>query len=230
MRLGAAVLALLLAAPALAAQPPQRVELDFSVEANSMDIGEGHDVLEHDGKTYRITSELRTVGVAAILYKLDIRREANGLVTADGLRPLHFEESRTRKAPKAVDFDWKAMTVKLQDGDKVQNLPLPENTYDQTSFAYAFAFRPLPESMPVIYLSDGRKLSDYQYRVVGREKLKTPLGEIEALHVKKVQDADDKRGFEVWLSLQHHHLPVRIRYVEKNGQVVDSTITRITFR
>jgi hypothetical protein len=230
VKLRAAVLALFLALPALAGQPPQRVELDFSVEANSMDIGEGHDVLEHDGKTYRITSELKTVGLAAMLYKLDIRREASGLVTADGLRPLHFEESRTRKAPKAVDFDWKAMTVRLQDGDKVQTLPLPENTYDQTSFAYAFAFRPLPESMPVIYLSDGRKLSDYQYRVIGKEKLETPAGEIQALHVKKVQDADDKRGFEVWLSLQHHHLPVRIRYVEKNGQVVDSTITRITFR
>lgn len=226
-----ALLALsLLALPALAVQPPQRVELDFVVEANGMDIGEGRDVLEHDGKAYKIVSELKTVGVAAVIYKLDIRREANGLVTPGGLQPLHFEEDRSRKAPKAVDFDWKARTIKLTDGDKVQTLPLPDNTYDQTSFAYAFAFREWPDKMPTIYLSDGRKLSDYEYRTLGKEKLKTPLGELETLHVQKVQDADDKRGFEVWLSLQHHHLPVRIRYVEKNGQVVDSTITRISVK
>lgn len=230
LRLAVVVAAALACIPALAAQPPQRVELDFTVEANSMDIGEGRDVLEHDGKTYRIASELKTVGVAAVIYKLDIRRNANGLVTPEGLQPLHFEETRTKKAPKAVDFDWKARTVKLTDGDKVQTLPLPENTFDQTSFAYAFAFQEWPDKMPTIYLTDGRKLSDYDYRTLGREKLKTPIGEIETLHVKKIQDADDKRGFEVWLSLQHHNLPVRIRYVEKNGQVVDSTITRISYQ
>jgi len=227
----AALLALAaLALPAWAIQPPPRVELDFSVSAGSMDIGEGHDVLQHDGKTYTIASELKTVGVAAVLYKLDIRREARGFVTPAGLQPIHFEEARTRKAPRAVDFDWKAKTITLTDGDKRQTLPLPENTYDQTSFAYAFAFRPLPEKMPTIYLSDGRKLSDYEYRNVGKEKLKTPIGELDTLHIEKVRDADDKRGFEVWLAVAHHHLPVRIRYVEKNGQVIDSTITRIEYK
>lgn len=226
-----AVLALALnAAVAVAMQPPARVELDFAVSAGSMDIGEGRDILEHDGKAYKVTSTLKTIGVAAVLYKLDIRREASGLVTPEGLRPQHFEEERTRKARKAVDFDWKAKTVTLTDGDKRQTLPLPENTYDQTSFAYAFAFRPMPEDFPTIYLSDGRKLSDYQYRNLGKETLKTPIGDLETLHIQKVRDADDKRGFEVWLAVARHHLPVRIRYVEKNGQVIDSTITRIEYK
>ena len=195
-----------------------------------MDLGEGRDVLEHDGKSYTVASELKTVGLAAILYKLDIRRQSRGLVTRDGLRPLHFEEQRTRKPKRAADFDWDAKTIKLTDGDKVETLPLPENTFDQTSFTYAFAFKASLDELPPVHLTDGRKLSDYKYEVLGKEKLKTPLGEIEALHIRKVRDADDKRGFEVWLSAEHHHLPVRIRYVEKNGQVVDSNITRITYQ
>lgn len=219
-----------LALPAWAMQPPQRVELSFSVSAAGMVIGEGQDLLEHDGKTYKVTSSLKTVGVAAVLYKLDIRREARGLITPEGLQPRHFEEERTRKAPKSVDFDWEERTVVLVDGDKRQKLKLPDNTYDQTSFTYAFAFRPLPQDFPTIYLTDGRKLSDYQYRNLGTVKLKTPMGEIEALHIQKVRDADDKRGFEVWLATAHHNLPVRVRYVEKNGQVIDSTITRIEYK
>jgi hypothetical protein len=218
------------AAQAWAIQPPRRVELSFSVSAGSLEIGEGQDVLEHDGKTYSVTSGMKTVGVAAVLYKLDIRRQARGNVTPEGLQPLHFEEQRTRKAPRAVDFDHEARTITLTDGDKRQTLPLPDNTYDQTSFTYAFAFRPFPEELPTIYLSDGRKLSDYRYRNLGVEKLKTPLGEIEAVHIQKVREAGDKRGFEVWLAVEHHYLPVRVVYVEKNGQVIDSTITRIEYK
>lgn len=224
------ILLAMLATPGWAAQPPQRVQMEFAVSSGSMDLGEGRDVLEHDGKTYSVVSELKTVGVAAILYKLDIRRQSRGLVTKDGLRPQHFEEARTRKPKRAADFDWDAKTIKLTDGDRVETLPLPDNTFDQTSFTYAFAFKASLDDLPPVNLTDGRKLSDYTYKVLGREKLKTPIGELEALHIRKVQDADDKRGFEVWLSVEHHNLPVRIRYVEKNGQVVDSTITRITYQ
>ena len=230
MRTFAVLVCTLLVSSAWAVQPPPRVELDFSVSAGSMEIGEGHDVLQHDGRTYSVTSGMKTVGVAAVLYKLDIRREARGLVTPEGLQPQHFQEERTRKPPRAVDFDYQAKTVTLTDGDKRQTLPLPENTYDQTSFTYAFAFRSWPEELPIIYLSDGRKLSDYRYRNVGKEKLKTPIGEMETIHIQKVRDADDKRGFEVWLAVAHHYLPVRVRYVEKNGQVIDSTITRIEYK
>ncbi len=227
------LLFILLAMPVLSgwtAQPPQRVQLEFAVSSGSMDLGEGRDVLEHDGKSYTVASELKTVGLAAVLYKLNIRRQSRGLVTRDGLRPVHFEEVRTRKPRRAADFDWDAKTIKLTDGDKVETLPLPDNTFDQTSFTYAFAFKASLDELPPVTLTDGRKLSDYKYQVLGKQTLKTPLGELEALHIRKVQDADDKRGFEVWLSVEHHHLPVRIRYVEKNGQVVDSTITRITYQ
>ncbi len=227
------ILSILLAVPAMSAwtaQPPQRVQLEFAVSSGSMDLGVGRDVLEHDGKSYSVASELKTVGLAAILYKLNIRRQSRGLVTRDGLRPLHFDEVRTRKPKRAADFDWDAKTIKLTDGDKVETLPLPDNTFDQTSFTYAFAFKASLDELPPVYLTDGRKLSDYKYEVLGKEKLTTPLGELQALHIRKVRDADDKRGFEVWLSVEHHHLPVRIRYVEKNGQVVDSTITRITYQ
>ena len=161
---------------------------------------------------------------------MNIRRESRGLITQSGLRPLHFEEDRTRKPKRAVDFDWDAKLIKLTDGVNVQTLALPYNTFDQTSFAYAFAFMPPGDEILPVYLTDGRKLSDYKYQIIGREKLKTSLGELETVHFQKVQEADDKRGFEVWLSVQHHYLPVRIRFIEKNGTVLDSTVTAISLQ
>jgi hypothetical protein len=221
---------LLLAGPLPAAQPPQKVQIDYAVTSGSMKLGEGHDFLEHDGKKYSVVSETRTVGLAALFYKLNIHRESRGLLTAGGLRPLQFEENNSRKPRRAAEFDWDAGQVKLTDGDKIETVPLSANTFDPTSLPYAFAFAQSNQESMKVFVADGRRLADYEYRIIGKETLKTPLGDLETLHFQKVREADDKRGLEFWLSVERHFLPVRIRYVEKNGTVVDSTVTSITFR
>ncbi|HEV8644796.1 MAG TPA: DUF3108 domain-containing protein [Burkholderiales bacterium] len=221
---------LLLAGPLPAAQPPQKVQIDYAVTSGSMKLGEGHDFLEHDGKKYSVVSETRTVGLAALFYKLNIHRESRGLLTVGGLRPLQFEENNSRKPRRAAEFDWDAGQVKLTDGDKIETVPLSANTFDPTSLPYAFAFAQSNQESMKVFVADGRRLADYEYRIIGKETLKTPLGDLETLHFQKVREADDKRGLEFWLSVERHFLPVRIRYVEKNGTVVDSTVTSITFR
>jgi len=226
----ALMMLMILAGPTWAVQPPQRVQMDFVVTSGAMHLGEGRDVLEHDGKQFSVISESKTVGIAAFFYKMNIRRESRGLITKNGLRPLHFEEDRTRKPKRAADFDWDAKLIKLTDGAKVETVPLPDNTFDQTSFAYAFAFRPPSDEILPVYLTDGRKLSGYKYQIIGKEKLKTPLGDLETVHFQKIQEADDKRGFEVWLAVEHHYLPVQIRFVEKDGTVLDSTVTAISYQ
>ncbi len=219
-----------LAGPALAMQPPNRVQINFSVKTGSMHLGEGRDVLEHDGKRYTVVSESKTVGIAALFYKMNIRRESRGIITNGGLRSLHFQEARSRKPPRAADFDWNANRIKLTDGAKVEIVPLPENTYDQTTFTYAFSFQPPVSEIKPVHLTDGRKLTEYKYKILGREKLNTPLGELDTLHIQKVREGDDKRGFEVWLSAQHYYLPVQIRFIEKDGTVLDSTVTAISYQ
>jgi hypothetical protein len=219
-----------LAAPAWGAQPPNHVQMDFSVNSGTMHLGEGRDVLEHDGKQYSVVSESKTVGLAAFFYKMNIHRESRGLVTRTGLRPLHFEEERSRKPKRAADFDWDAKQIKLTDGENTTTVVLPDNTFDQTSFTYAFAFRSPDDELPPVHLTDGRRLSDYKYQMVGKEKITTPIGELETVHFQKVREGDDKRGFEVWLAIAHHNLPVQIRFIEKDGTVLDSTVTAISYQ
>lgn len=221
---------LMIAGPVAAAQPPHKVQIDFAVTSGSMQLGKGRDFLEHDGKKYSVISEIRTVGVAALFYKLNIRRESRGLLTASGLRPLRFEEHNSRKPRRAADFDWDAGQVKLTDGDKIETVPLAANTFDPTSLPYAFAFAQLNQESMNVFVADGRRLADYEYRIIGKETLKTPLGELETLHFQKVREADDKRGLEFWLSVDRHFLPVKIRIVDKNGTVVDSTVTSVTYQ
>jgi hypothetical protein len=219
---------LLLGAPARAATVPAHIEIKYRVSMGSMKIGEGFDVFEHDGNTYTVVSESKTAGVAAMLYRLNIRREAKGRVTPEGLRTRTFVESRNGKVRRTATFDWEANQVHLTDGEETkQTVPLPPNTWDATSFAWNFAFVPPGNKELNINLTDGRRVTSYRYAIVGRETLNTVIGDIATLHVKKVQEGDDKRAFDVWLATERSYLPVRIRYTEKDGTAFDSLVEAI---
>jgi len=209
---------------------PMRVEMTISVEARGLTVGEGRDVFEHDRDTYRVVSDARTTGVARLLKRVDERRESRGLVGGSGMQPLLYRQERTGKAPKTATFDWDARKLTLQEGDDRETVDLPPFTLDQTSLTYAFVFVEPPRSgsFPV-QVTDGRRLVEYEVAFVARERIKSTLGELDTLHYRKVQRGDDRRGFEFWLSTAHHHLPVRVRIVEKDGTAFDSNVTKLRF-
>jgi hypothetical protein len=216
--------------PALAAQVPMRVEMEVAVQAMGMTVGAGRDVFEHDGKTYSVSTEARTVGIARALKRMDEKRESRGLVTEQGLRPLTFRQTRTGKAPNAAQFDWAKGELTMDEGGVIEKVALPAGTLDQATLAYAFVFNEPPKADRFkVNVTDGRKLQDYELAFVGREQIETDLGKLETLHFRKVQAGEDKRGFEFWLSVQHYRLPVRIRIVEKDGTAFDSTVNKITY-
>jgi hypothetical protein len=226
MRRFAAMLVVLGAALPACAAPPTRVELTFTIMMGSTRIGEGREVLEHDGRRYRIVSESRPLGVAALFIN-DLRRESRGIINANGLRPDHFEETGRRGGTRTAKFDWAASRLALINGNSTRTVALPRGTLDQTSLAYAFSFRPAAGAGFDVHVTDGRGVKQYRYREVGQETLVTPLGEIRARHFEKVRGPDDKRGFEFWLAPDRHLLPVKLRFVEKSGDAFDSIITEI---
>ena len=207
---------------------PRRVDIEFAVYLGSMRIGEGRDHFEQDGKGYRISSESKTVGIAA-LYRLNIAREVQGRVTPAGLRPQTYTETRNGKLKRSVRFDWEQKQATLFDGETSKVVPLPEDTWDTTSFGYNFPYFRKQSGELQVNLTDGRKISANRYALLGRERLDTEIGKLETLHMKKIQDADDKRAFEVWLAVERHFAPVRIRYTEKDGTVFDSVVTKLSF-
>ncbi len=226
--------ALLLAfAPSLAARDPvepvpSRVEVNYRMTIAGIPVVAGLAVFQHDGKTYSVVMESRTIGIAA-LYRLHIRSEARGYVQAKGLRPLSYVETRNGRFTRGASFDWTAGQVQLVDGDKKQTVQLRPNTWDAATLACAFSFsRPDGKDLQ-LYMTDGRRVTEYKYSVLGREKLTTPLGELDTVHVKKIQEDGDKRAFDAWLAIDRHFLVARARATEKDGTVFDWTVQSVNF-
>jgi hypothetical protein len=169
-------------------------------------------------------------GRGAFVRKGEAQRSSRGRVTRDGLRPLEFEDRRSGRDTARARFDWSAKSMTLQYRGEPRTEALPAGAHDPLSLLFNFAFRS-PGSRPLsVHVSDGRRLATYFYRAAGRERVKTPAGEFDALKLVKDKDAPDDRGMEMWLAADRHFLPVRIVLIDKHGVRLEQTAVRLTLQ
>lgn len=219
-------------AGACAAQPPHKVRLTFDVSYNGIVAAELIEVLEHDGKTFSLSSEGRGKGIGALLYPGAAKRWCRGEITSTGLRPLEYRDQRGDKPAAVAKFDWdRRMLTREHDGkNETTNMVLP--LQDRLSFLYNFAFQASPQLQPgkeiKVTLTDGKGLTRFQYNVAGTQRLSTPAGELETVHLVKQRENKDDKGTEIWFASGRDYLPVRILVIETDGVRIDQVLTRIS--
>ena len=222
-RAGVALLAPLTAMAA----PPQRLEVVYEVSRSGFVIAEIVERLEHGDGKYELSETMRGRGLLAL--RGSIKRSSRGNVGAAGLRPIEFIDERTGRQTARANFDWSAKTLTMQfrEGPEVQ--PLPPNAQDRLSFLLAFAFAP-PGAQPVkMSVADGGSVSRYVFAVVGRERLKIPAGEFDAVKVARLKDGpEDRRSTEIWLAPSQGYIPIRMLVTDKDGTQLDQVATKIS--
>lgn len=220
------LISLSVALPATAA-PAQSVEIAYELSRNGSAIAELVERLEHDGKSYRLSAQMKGKGLFSL--RGDATRSSRGTIGAEGLRPLEFEDKRTGRDTARARFDWQAKTLTLQGKEgATETKPLPAGMQDRLSFAYSFAFH-VPGAAPVaLSVTDGKGTSTSVYQAVGRETLKTPAGEFETVRLSRQKNNPEDRSSEIWLAAKHGYVPVRILVVEKDGTRIDQVAVRVS--
>ncbi|HEX5093892.1 MAG TPA: DUF3108 domain-containing protein [Burkholderiales bacterium] len=219
----ATALSLAAAASPATAAPPEHVAIDYDIIYNGGPLAKARHVLEHDAKTYRLKETWQGSGLLALLG--EILRTSEGRITAQGLKPLVYTDKRPRREPARARFDWEAGTLVQEFRGPPRTEPIPPHAQDRLSFLFAPAFHP-PGKGPVEFsVVDGKGTSHYVFDVIGRERLKVPAGEFDALHLRKRDD--DGQTTDFWLDAGHAYLPLRIRIMEKDGKTLDQVAARI---
>ncbi len=219
--------ALALCAGIAAAAPPDRVTLHYDVSQNGTAMVEVTEKLEHDARSYRIDSEWQGKGLFSLLARGKARRSSEGSIDERRLRPREFRDQRGDDPAGVARFDWKRMLLTRERNGRVETDPLPEGAQDRLSFVYGLAFFPPGRGEISAPVADARGVSRHRYAVAGREALKTPAGEFDALKLVKQRDPGDERETEIWLAAKRDFLPLRILVVEKDGTRRDQILTRI---
>jgi Protein of unknown function (DUF3108) len=205
------------------AAPPGRIKLSYEVNYGTMH-GDIVETLEHDGRTYSIVSETRGRGILA---PFGNKRTVRGRISPEGLRPDEYRDERPFGWVATAKFDWESRSVTQERKGKSETLQMQGAAQDPLSLAYTFAFVPPKGKEYDIIRADGRGLTPFRFAVLGNEKLATPMGELQTLHIAKVRDGPEDKTTDIWFAVEHSFLPVRVLVVDKDGSRVDQVVTRI---
>ena len=213
---------------------PARAELRYALFKgdNGLNVGKVVQTWNRTGAAYTLTSTAEATGVFSLFFSGRHVQFSQGKIVASGLQPESFSMQRgSAEKRDTARFDWDAALLHLASEGRESTAKLAPGVLDLLSFVYQFAFS-LPEPGSIsdirIDLTNGRKLDSYRYRIVAEENLETPLGSLKTVHLTKLHDPGED-GTEIWLGTEYHYLPVKIRQVDKKGDIAEQVITDIRY-
>lgn len=205
------------------AAPAARVEIAYEIARNGTTLAEVQHLLEHNERFYQITETWKGRGLLSL--RGSATRTSRGLVSATGLKPLEYTDERSGRHTARVKFDWQSNTVTMQYKGDPRVERLPAQAHDRLAFLFDFAFAP-PVREVAFDLLDGRGQSHHVYTVNGRERLKTPAGDFDAL---KLMRGTGNERTEIWLAVDHSFLPLRVLVTDKDV-TYDQVAVKITVK
>lgn len=213
------------AAPPVTPLLPASGAIRFSIYKESLGIPVGR--AEHsweftaDGH-YRLLNVTETSGLVALFKPVRVRVESRGTLVAGGLQPDSYRSWKNGEDNRdGVDFDWAGGQVHLLRNDS--RLPVVAGMQDLLSLTYQLAYLDTPAAGSGITLATVRKLERYALESLGEEDVVTPAGTFHTLHLRARADTTT----EIWIALDLHRLPVKIRYTDKKGDSFLQVATEI---
>jgi hypothetical protein len=208
--------------------------LSISYVLNSA-FADGHAGYEwtREGDTYRIHGEAQAEGFFTLFLEGRIVQETSGTVTPEGLRPERFVERRPGAGDEGLEFDWKRHQVTFERGEQKKTTPFKGDTVDWLSMIFQLAHvppKPRGDTLEMAVFTQ-RKMYAFKLKVLGVEDIDIPLGPTKALHLRHVDAKNADEVVDVWLGVDQHYLPVKMRYpVAKNRLMVEQSATRVSTR
>jgi hypothetical protein len=215
---------LLSAALAAHAEPPSQLEITFTLTRNGSQMAEVTERLEYAQGNYKLSETWKGKGVYALLGSA--HRVSQGTIVDGTLRPREFFDERSGRDTARAWFDWKAQTLTMQYQGNKASEPMPPNAQDRLSFLFALSLLPGRADSIKYSIADGKGLSRHEYKVLGRERLKTPVGEFNT--VKVGRQGDGRESAELWLAAERGYVPVRLVVIEKDGTRYEQMPSRIS--
>jgi hypothetical protein len=211
---------------------PESLSISYALTSAFAD-GRAEYEWTREGDTYRIRGEAQAEGFFTLFLEGRIVQEARGTVTEQGLRPERFVERRPNANEEGLEFDWKRREVTFERGDNRKTTAFSGDTVDWLSMIFQLAHvppKPKGDTMELAVFTQ-RKFYAFKLKVLGVEEIDIPLGRTRALHLRHVDDKNAEEVVDVWLGVDQHYLPVKMRYpIAKNRLVVEQSATRVSTR
>lgn len=179
----------------------------------------------------RLVTEAR--GWVTMFASKPLFAETYGRIGAGGFIPERYTHQSPRGREETAIFDYQ--DGKISSTASKEPLPLLKGIQDRLSFMLQLAWmmRTDPEqfsegSTVSLPIASRKKSEVVNFQVMPDQYLILPVGVlVPAIHLSSTRESDRFSGrIDVWLDRTDRHLPVRIRFEEVRGQVVDMITMR----
>ncbi len=201
---------------------PVRLEYEVTASRSVLTLsGDAVVTFARRGDAYEMESRQRALGV------VEARQTSVGTVGGHGLVPQRFTQQSSRRPARGVEFDWAAQRVSFtQSGESAPTRPQMQ---DRLSLLLQIGWRQRAEQQATtieLPVAGQRGASTYLFAARGAEAVAVPAGRFEALRYERHRDDGDD-ALEVWLAPALCSLPVRLRFTDDNGLVVEQRLRAV---
>ena len=217
-------------APAPAFDWPPSTRLTYTLKGNYRGEVNGNARVQwiRQGERYQVHLDIAIGPSFAPL--MSRRMTSDGELGPDGLKPRTYDET-TRlpfQQPRRSNVQFGAAQVTLANGSHHATAAGIQDSASQfVQLTYLFTTQPqtmrvgdsvsLPVALP-------RRVGRWVYDIVAQERLATPLGELDTLHLKPrlgERKPSNELSAEVWFAPSLQYLPVRIRIQQDAETFID---------
>ncbi len=203
---------------------PRRGHIAYALllGTDRFNVGRTVQTWETTGSNYRMESVSETTGLAAAFRSDQLVFRSAGRMTPQGLQPESAQKRRTRRGQteeSTARFDWAGSSITIATGGagaSQRTGALPAGSQDILSVMYQLSLAPPPAGRIQLAIANGARFETIEFEVSALETLETPIGAVRALPVRQVRKAG-MESFEFWLAAEYRHLPVRIRFLGRDG-------------
>lgn len=210
---------------------PPSAELRYTIKARQHGLRLDGSATVHwhaAGTSFSVATETRAKLLGKIQYA-----HTEGLIDEYGLAPLRFSEKRFSKPPTATSFDRASHTIRFSASD--ETYPITGGEQDRNSIVWqlvavarAAPAKFKPGSEWTFFVAGQRDAENWIFKVLARERLRTPLGELDTVLIKRLPPEGKGQQLDIWLAPQRDWYPVRLRFSDDNGDHVDQMLENVT--
>ncbi len=131
-----------------------------------------------------------------------------------------------------LDFDHARRVASGESRRGAVSYAFPADATDEVSLSYAARCQLVGGQSQVGFnVATTTGMKRFDYRIDGRETIRTPYGRLDTLRIVRVRDKGDKRRSVLWVAPALDHIMVKMEHVEKlgvRGGISLKTLTGIT--
>lgn len=210
---------------------PPSADLSYSIKAQQSGLPlNGNAVLKWSagGNKFHIDTETRAMLVGKIL-----DAESEGTIDQYGLAPTSFTEKRFRKDATTTSFNHGSRLISFSTN--TDTYPIKGGEQDRNSAIWQLIalargahgkFR--EKSEWVLFVAGQHDAERWSFKVGKQENIRTPLGNMPAVHVVKTSSGSNSQQVDIWLAPSLEWYPVRLRFTEPNGDFIEQELASLS--